>query len=61
MLDKWTEQEQKSLFSVEVTSSKFSNVQQIEWTLCSNAYRINSVYQKLKLKDNLHNFGKKES
>ena len=26
-----------------------------------NAYRINSIYQKLELKDHLHNFGKGES
>ena len=46
----WTKQDQKSLFSAQLTSRKFSIELQILWMLYVDAYRINPVYQKLESK-----------
>ena len=51
VLNQWTTQDQKSLFSVQATSWKFSNMHQLSERFALT--HINSVYQKMELHGNI--------
>ena len=55
VLDQWTLQDQKPLFSVQTTSCKFSNIHQLSERFALT--HINSVYQKWNCMAMLHIFG----
>ena len=54
--DQWPRQDQNFLFAVQTVNCKFPNIYQIEWALCVDADKVNSLDEKMKLQDNFYIF-----